>query len=82
MFRPRLLPSLARRPQPAASKRVTRRACSHTRLPRSSFRRARSAVYSLQGHWPEEHLFSLKQALALIDAYAEQIKGCDAELRT
>jgi len=39
-------------------------------------------VYSLQGHWPEEHLFSLKQALALIDAYAEQIKGCDAELRT
>jgi transposase len=35
---------------------------------------------SLQGHWREEHLFSLKQALALIDAYAEQIKGCDAEL--
>jgi transposase len=35
---------------------------------------------SLQGHWREEHLFSLKQALALIDAYAEQISGCDAEL--
>jgi transposase len=35
---------------------------------------------SLQGHWRDEHLFSLKQALALIDAYDEQIKGCDAEL--
>ena len=35
---------------------------------------------SLQGHWREEHLFSLKQALALIDAYGEQLAQCDAEL--
>jgi transposase len=36
---------------------------------------------SLQGHWRDEHLFSLKQALALIDAYGEQIADCDAELQ-
>ena len=36
---------------------------------------------SLQGHWREEHLFSLRQALALIDAYGEQIALCDAELQ-
>ncbi len=36
---------------------------------------------SLQGHWRDEHLFTLKQALALIDAYAEQIRDCDGELQ-
>lgn len=36
---------------------------------------------SLQGHWRDEHLFALKQALALIDAYAEQIAQCDGELQ-
>lgn len=36
---------------------------------------------SLQGHWRDEHLFALKQALALIDAYAEQIRQCDGELQ-
>lgn len=36
---------------------------------------------SLQGNWRDEHLFSLKQALALIDAYGEQISQCDAELQ-
>lgn len=36
---------------------------------------------SLQGHWRDEHLFTLKQALALIDAYAEQIAQCDGELQ-
>jgi transposase len=35
---------------------------------------------SLQGHWRDEHLFALKQSLALYDAYAEQIAQCDAEL--
>ena len=32
---------------------------------------------SLQGNWREEHLFSLKQAMALFDAYAEQLAECD-----
>lgn len=36
---------------------------------------------SLRGNWREEHLFALKQALALIDAYAEQIEQCDGELQ-
>jgi transposase len=36
---------------------------------------------SLRGNWREEHLFALKQALALIDAYAEQIAQCDGELQ-
>lgn len=36
---------------------------------------------SLEGNWREEHLFSLKQALALYDAYASQIAECDAELQ-
>ena len=27
---------------------------------------------ALQGHWRDEHLFTLKQALALIDAYTAQ----------
>ena len=36
---------------------------------------------SLQGHWRDEHLFTLRQALALIDAYGEQIRDCDGELQ-
>ncbi|HKV12795.1 MAG TPA: IS110 family transposase [Thermoanaerobaculia bacterium] len=36
---------------------------------------------SLEGTWRAEHLFSLKQALALYDAYASQIADCDAELQ-
>jgi len=35
---------------------------------------------SLQGNWREEHLFSLKQAMALFDAYAEQLAECDREM--
>ena len=35
---------------------------------------------SLEGTWRAEHLFSLKQALALYDAYASQIADCDVEL--
>ena len=35
---------------------------------------------SLQGHWRDEHLFALRQSLALYDAYAGQIAQCDAEL--
>ncbi len=35
---------------------------------------------ALQGHWRDEHLFAMKQALALVDAYSEQIRLCDGEL--
>jgi len=35
---------------------------------------------SLQGNWREEHLFSLKQAMALFDAYGEQLAECDREM--
>ena len=37
---------------------------------------------SLQGNWREEHLFALKQAVALYDAYAEQLAECDRQLET
>ena len=36
---------------------------------------------ALQGHWRDEHLFALKQALALIDSYAAQITECDGKLQ-
>jgi transposase len=36
---------------------------------------------ALQGNWHDEHLFALKQALALIDAYAAQITECDGKLK-
>ena len=42
---------------------------------------AAEVAASLKGHWRDEHLFALKQALALIDAYAEQITQCDGELQ-
>ena len=32
---------------------------------------------SLQGNWREEHLFALKQAVALYDAYGQQVAECD-----
>jgi transposase len=35
---------------------------------------------ALQGNWREEHLFALKQAVALYDAYAEQLAECDRQL--
>jgi len=34
-------------------------------------------VKALQGNWREEHLFALKQAVALYDAYAGQLLECD-----
>lgn len=37
---------------------------------------------SLQGNWREEHLFALKQAVALYDAYAGQLTECDRQLET
>jgi len=35
---------------------------------------------SLQGNWRAEHLFALKQALALFDFYASQLAECDQEI--
>lgn len=35
---------------------------------------------SLRGHWREEHLFCLKQAVALYDAYGERLAECDRQL--
>jgi transposase len=37
---------------------------------------------SLTGTWREEHLFALKQAMALFDAYGERLAECDRELET
>jgi transposase len=35
---------------------------------------------SLQGNWRAEHLFALKQALALFDFYGNQLAECDREI--
>lgn len=35
---------------------------------------------ALTGTWREEHLFVLKQSLALFDFYTEQIQACDEEI--
>jgi transposase len=35
---------------------------------------------ALQGNWRAEHLFALKQAVALYDAYGEQLRECDRQL--
>ncbi len=35
---------------------------------------------ALEGTWRPEHLFALKQALALFDTYAERLAECDCEL--
>ena len=37
---------------------------------------------SLEGHYREEHLFSLKQAVELYDFYQQQILDCDATIET
>ena len=37
---------------------------------------------SLEGHYREEHLFSLKQAVELYDFYQKQISGCDAAIES
>jgi transposase len=37
-------------------------------------------VKALTGNYREEHLFALKQALALYEAYTQQIQECDQEL--
>ena len=37
---------------------------------------------ALEGNWREEHLFSLRQAVALFDVYQDQIAACDAQTET
>lgn len=37
---------------------------------------------SLRGNWRPEHLFALGQAMALFDAYGEQLLACDRQLET
>jgi transposase len=41
---------------------------------------AEEIAKALQGTWREEHLFALKQAVALYDAYAGQLAECDRQL--
>lgn len=41
---------------------------------------AEEIAKALQGNWREEHLFALKQAVALYDAYAVQLLECDQQL--
>lgn len=37
-------------------------------------------IKALDGHWREEHLFALQQAVALYDAYRAAVMECDARL--
>ncbi len=37
---------------------------------------------SLQGNWRTEHLFALKQALAMFDFIGLQLAECDREIET
>ena len=43
-------------------------------------RDAKTIAASLQGHWREDHLFELAQALELYDVYKAKIQACDREL--
>jgi len=37
---------------------------------------------ALQGNWREEHLFDLKQALKLYEAYQKQVRDCEKQIET
>ncbi len=37
---------------------------------------------ALHGNWRQEHLFALKQAVAMYEFYQRQIRACDAEIAT
>jgi transposase len=41
---------------------------------------AETIAKALQGNWRDEHLFALRQALALFRAYHQQIADCDREI--
>jgi transposase len=55
-----------RNPQALATLRDRR--CKHTE---------ETIALALQGHWREEHLFDLRQAVELVAFYHEQIAACD-----
>lgn len=40
----------------------------------------RTIAASLTGHWREDHLFELEQALALFDTYRQKIADCDGRI--
>ena len=42
--------------------------------------RTEDIAKALTGHDQPEHVFALKQALALYDAYTEQVRECDAAI--
>jgi transposase len=42
--------------------------------------RTEDIAKALTGHYQPEQVFALKQALALYDAYTEQVRECDAEI--
>lgn len=58
-----------RDPQKLASLRDYR--CKHS---------VETIAKALEGHWREEHLFELRQAIALYDFYQQQIAQCDERL--
>ena len=37
---------------------------------------------ALRGNWRDEHLFALRQALELFDAYGAQVQACDREIES
>lgn len=43
-------------------------------------RPAEQLIKALTGHYRPEHVFALKQALALFDAYTQQLQECDQEI--
>jgi transposase len=50
----------------------------HSRCHRTEAEIARA----LQGNWREDHLFALRQALALYEYYHTQLRECDAQIET
>ena len=46
------------------------------------FRRSTTSSLSLRGNWRDEHLFALREALELFDAYGAQVQACDREIES
>jgi transposase len=54
---------------------------AHHRHPRCKASEAEIAA-SLTGHYRDEHLFVLRQALEIYDLYQEKLRACDTEIET
>jgi len=54
---------------------------AHHRHPRCKATEAEIAA-SLTGHYRDEHLFVLRQALEIYDLYQEKLRACDTEIET